>query len=467
MSAVEDLDKTFEHYFFADQTIKDHLAYFLSSTTTEDQASKKKMLCLYGVPGSGKKTMLKGLCKGLGYRLVSVKLGEVTNEDGHVVGAFRTDLNAIAARIVHALDGLKGERVALILEDLDKINPPALHDGSVNFFEVLEQMQQYALQNNYKLEQVELSEVVFFATAKNLALVPSSLRQQLQVVRIPSYSEQDKLKIVENYLLPQILESLEMEGRVEFSANALVRLIREYTREGGLDQARRELEIITKKLQVRPHTLNGRPIHRIYRNHLEKYLGSPRFPVKQDYAEDHVGTVALLGKSERGGCILVLEALALAGKGGVVITGNTDRLFRESVRVAVSYLRTRAGTYGIDQNFISRFDLHLHVQYGQIPKFGVSAGSGILIALVSALSGRPVKEKLGVTGEISLKGSILGVDDIRDKVLGARQEGVSTIVLPKENQRDVERLSGEIKRGIEISLVDNADDLLAQAIKWQ
>ncbi len=456
----------FSKNFFADHSVCDQFLYFFASKELHDKGTYHKILCLHGVPGAGKRTMLRELCRALGWELVTVKLGEVTSGDGQVVGSFRTDLNAIAARVVHALDGLAGENVALLLEDLDKINPPAMHNANINFFSVVEQMQQYAVQNNYKQDQIDLGTVTFMATAKNLATVPSGLHEQLQVVTLPAYSESDKLKIVKKYILPQLTETYRLEGRCQFSENAIKKLIREYSREGGVRQVKADLETICKKIVLRLSDKNEGRLERVFSNHIAKLMGPPRYPLYKDQDKDKIGVISLLGKSDKGGCTLLMESLVLLGDGKVLITGNTDRLFEESANVAVSYLRSNAKSIGIKEDFFRRFDMHLHMQYGQVPKYGVSAGTGIVTVLVSALSGKPVRGNIGVTGEVSLHGRILGVNDIRDKVLGACQAGLTDIFLPLENTREARNLSVDIQRSINIFMVDDVQDLLTKAIVW-
>jgi len=469
---VEIIKDAFGASFFADESVREQFLYYFASIKRKHESSEQTILCLYGVPGTGKKTMLQALCSALDWKLVTIKLGEVKNEEGQVVGSFRTDLNAVTARIIHALDGSKDDgsndqNIAILLEDIDNINPPELHGATINFFEILEQMQQYAIQNNFQQHAVDLTKVPFFATARNLATIPAGLQDQLQFVYIPSYNEQDKLRITKRYILPQLEECHQLHGMFFFSHNALVRLIREYTREGGVRQVKKELNVICKKLVIKFSVRQDPGPVRIYANRLEHYLGPPRYPRYTEQDQNTIGVVSLLGSSDRGGCTMVLESLALQGQGNIFLTGNTDKLFEESARVAVNCLRVCAQGYRIEEDFIKKYDLHLHMQYGQVPKYGVSGGAAIIIALASALSNKPVRGNMGVTGEISLKGRILGVNNIRDKVLGACQAGLTHVLLPKENERDVHHLSREIGRGIAISLVDNVHDLLEQAIIWR
>jgi len=355
----------------------------------------------------------------------------------------------------------------VLLENLDKVDTTGMRNPSVDFFEVLNYTQDYAVKNRYQASPVDFSRVTFIATASNLSTVPSGLLDQMMMIPIPSYSEREKIKIARGFLMPKLCSDFGLGNHVAISENALSGVIRHYTREAGISELERNLALIFKRASVRIHEKGRSHDIRVYRNHLPLYLGPGRADAYTEAGRDEVGIVRVLGRNERGGCTLVLEVLALEGEGQLVFTGNTDKIFQESAMVARDYVRTCATEYGIQENFHKARDMHLHMLKGSAPKYGVSAGLAIVTGLVSALSKKPVKGDVAMTGEISLHGRVLGVGEIRDKILGAWQAGIKTIFLPGENEPDLKQIPKEVRNDVTIRLADKVDTVLRQAIVWK
>lgn len=450
---------------YIDQTVRDTLLEFFSIRNLKRDSSDKTILCLLAPPGMGKRTLIKSLCSALSWNLIRIPIGASKNGDGTVVGNRRSDLNAIAGRIVHALSDICPSETMVVLEDLHQLDSSLLSNPSVNFFEVINHVQNFAIKNNYQQTPVDFSQIYFFATARNLSAIPPGLLEQMEIVTIPGYTEGQKIRIAEQFILPELMKNCGLEDKLVISENALVDIVRNYTREAGVTALKHHLNKICKTAARRIY--EEKNIVRIYRNNLVKYLGPQRFSFYENNGNNEIGLVKVLGRSDRGGCVVLLEVLFLSGEGQLVVTGNTDKIFQESVKVARDYVRSCAAEFGIEQDFYKKYDIHVHMLQGSTPKYGVSAGIAIVTALVSALSGKPVKGDVGMTGEISLYGKVFGVRDIRDKVLGASQAGINTIFLPRENERDLLSIPKETQRRVTIHLVDNLPAVLKEAIVWE
>jgi|GEM_PF-2021137 len=460
------LRRAVESNFFVDQSVREALIEFFALRNLKTVNAANKILCLLAPRGMGKVSLVLSLCSALSWPLVRISIGTMRNGEGAVLGYRRSDLNAIAGRIVHALGGRAPDNSVVLLENLDKVDTTGMRNPSVDFLEVLSYTQDYAIKNRYQASAVDFSEITFVATASNLSTVPSGLLDQLMVIPIPSYSEREKMKIARGFIIPRLCRDFGLGDHVAISDNALSGVIRQYTREAGIAEMERNLGVIFKRASVRFNERGGDHKIRVCRNHLPFYLGPAKVDGYMEAGKDEAGIVRVLGRSEKGGCLLVLEMLALPGEGQLIFTGNTDKIFQESAMVARDYVRTCVAEYGIQENFHKTRDLHLHMLKGSAPKYGVSAGLAIVTGLVSALSKKPVRGDVAMTGEISLHGRVLGVREIRDKVMGAWQAGIGTVFLPGENEPDLKQIPKEVRRGITIRLADRVETVLREAILW-
>ncbi len=465
-SILTAVEKHLERTVYVDPGVLARLAEYMALKRSRPSANPKSILCLTGPPGMGKGLIVRSLCEALGWRLIRIPVGEIRHEDETLLGRRRADLNATAGRIIHALQAMGVEEAIVLLEGIDRIDLTGVGKGSADFFEVLDYVQDYAIKNNYLHSPLDLSKVVFMATANNVATVPPGVREWMEILPLPSYTEEEKLKIARRYLIPDLAESYSLQKRVELSEKALRTVVRRYTREAGVAELRTNLKTLFRAGLKSLEREGGKGRLRISTRNLRRYLGPPRFFLDPDHEKDEIGRVTVLGKSEKGGWPLILELLVMKGEGKLMTTGNTDKMFQESAWVALDYIRSQHERFGIEEDFYRQYDFHLHLPEATVPKYGVSAGLAIVTALVSGLTGRPVRRKVGMTGEITLHGKVLGVGDVRDKVLGAYQAELKAVFIPKENEGAVANLPSAMKREMRIVAVESVETVLREAIVW-
>jgi ATP-dependent Lon protease len=449
---------------YVDRHVKERLLEFVSLRRMDQPPAGRTILCLLSASGMGKAFIVKSLCEALSFQCVSIPIGEMRDDRDVLLGTRRSDLNATAGRIVHALKEADDSKpVIVLLENLDKTDLSGAGSASAGFFEVLDYMQDFAVRNQYLSGRMDLARVIFIATAANLSTIPSAIREQMEVLAIPSYTENQKLRIATGYLIPGLLIKYGMQGRIIFSGNALKSVIRNYTRESGVAELSGCLTRIIRKLSGR-NSNDRSVVQRVSVQSIRKYLGPAVFNAYSVAGQDVPGIVTILGKSEKGGYPLTLELVLLKGTGNIIVTGNTDKMLQESAMVAVDYVRSRCCDFNIQDDFFKQYDIHIHLLEGSTPKYGVSAGLAIAVALLSALLKRPVRPGTGMTGEVSLHGRVFGVRDIRDKVIGALQSGITTIILPGENEPDLRALPRDIRASGSFILVNDVETALHHAL---
>lgn len=429
-----------------------------------NRKSKNSILCLLGARGMGRTSIVRSLCSALSMGLIIIPVGEVKGEDGYLIGNRRSDMNATAGRIINALESTKQARTVVLLQNIDRVDTQGLGNTSVSFFAVVNQVYEYARRNNYISEPVDFSKVFFMATAANISTVPQGFREELDIVGIPSYTEDEKIRIARGYLIPRFLEDFGLADRFEISDNALRRLIREYTREAGVTELKALLGTACRRALRDMASVANKTARRINAANLSSHVGLSKYRFRPAKGSGEVGAITLLGRNDRGGCTLTLETLASDGQGRIVFTGNVDNTFQEAAYVAVDYLRSKHKEFGLEADFHKTHDLHLHIMEATTPKYGVSAGMAVVAGLVSSLTNRPVRGDVAMTGEISLHGKVLGVGDIRDKLLAACQAGIRTVFMPCDNQRDLKFIPREITRRLRIVLVEEAEKAVKQAL---
>jgi ATP-dependent Lon protease len=454
------LEAALERAVFVDPSVRERLALHVRGRGEPGRG--RVILCLLGAPGMGKAAIVRALGDALSLAVVRIPIGEIRGEEETILGSRRADLNATAGRIIHGLGGLPAREAIVLLENIDRTDVSGTRHASVGFFEVLDYVHTVAVNERHLPGPLDFSKVVFMATARNLASIPPGLREQMEFVVLPSYTEFQKLRIARNFLLPEAARLHGIDGTVGISDAALRTVIRRYTREGGVGELRAQLSSVIR--QAAPRHAGARVAAlKISTTQIPGFLGPERFPSHRA-GGNRVGAVTLLGMSDKGGCPVTLELIAPPGGGKVLVTGNADKLFHESALVAVGYVQSHHRALGVEADFMRNRDIHVHLLEGTTPKHGVSAGLAIVTALVSALTGKPVRGDAGLTGEIGLHGQVLPVGDIRDKILGAFQAELRAVLLPRGNTGDLAAIPREVRRALEFVVVDDVAQALKHAV---
>ena len=436
---------------------------------TEDTIRRVRegvILCFVGPPGVGKTSLGRSIAHALGRKFIRISLGGMRDE-AEIRGHRRTYIGAMPGRIIQAIRRVETRNPVFMLDEVDKLTFDFHGDPASALLEVLDPEQNSEFRDHYLEVAFDLSQVMFITTANLLEPIPGPLRDRMEIIQIPSYTEREKTEIAKGYLIPrQLRENGLLEGEVTFTTDALQAIIRGHTREAGVRNLERQIGSVCRKVVTR--IAEGKTEHiEITPESVREFLGRRRFFGNEEIAErtSVAGVATGLAYTPTGGDVLFIEATRMPGEKGFQLTGSLGEVMQESARAALSYVRARAKDLGLDPGFFSQSDIHLHVPAGAQPKDGPSAGVAMGTALVSLISGRPVRADVAMTGEITLRGQVLPVGGIKEKVLAAHRSGLKKVILPKRNEGNLEDISEEVKKDIQFIFVETIDDVLAAALE--
>ncbi|PKN25612.1 MAG: endopeptidase La [Deltaproteobacteria bacterium HGW-Deltaproteobacteria-21] len=463
---VTEAEKILDEDHYGLKKPKERILEYLAVQTLTKKI-KGPILCLVGPPGVGKTSVAKSVARATGRNFVRLSLGGVRDE-AEIRGHRRTYIGALPGKIIQYLRKAKSSNPVFCLDEVDKMSTDFRGDPSAALLEVLDPEQNFAFNDHYLDLDYDLSDVLFITTANTLHNIPLPLQDRMEIIRLPGYTELEKLNIAKQFLVKKQVEQNGLEGvDLEFSDKTILAIIRNYTREAGVRNLEREISHVCRKV-AKEVVAHGKDTKiRITANSLHKYLGVIKYRFGRTEEVDQVGLTTGLAWTDVGGELLQTEVAIMPGKGSLVLTGKLGEVMQESAQAALSYVRTRARQLRLPDKFYEKIDIHIHVPEGAIPKDGPSAGIALATSIVSALTRKPVDRNIAMTGEITLRGRVLPIGGLKEKILAAHRGHVTKVLIPMDNKKDIEEIPQRILKRVELVLVSHMDEVLKQALVFK
>lgn len=459
---LEDAERILDEDHYGMEKVKERMLEFLAVRNLTKKGDSP-IICLVGPPGTGKTSIAKSVARALDKKYVRISLGGVRDE-AEIRGHRKTYVGAMPGRIANGLKNAGVRNPLMLLDEIDKISSDYKGDTASALLEVLDSEQNSKFRDHYVELPLDLSEVLFIATANSLQTIPRPLLDRMEIIEVSSYTENEKAHIAREHLIAKQMEKNGLqEGQLSISDNALEKLIRGYTREAGVRNLERKIGEICRKAAREIYQKNKKTV-KITENSLEKLLGKEKYNFDLINETDEIGIVRGLAWTSVGGDTLQIEVNIMPGKGEFQLTGQLGDVMKESAKAGISYIRSVSEQYGIDKEFFQEWDIHIHIPEGAVPKDGPSAGITMATAMLSAITRRKVRKDVAMTGEITLRGRVLPIGGLKEKTLAAKNAGIKTICVPKKNEPDISEIAQEIKRGLEIVFVENMEQVLDVAL---
>ncbi|NNJ08737.1 endopeptidase La [Chloroflexales bacterium ZM16-3] len=468
--SIAEAQKVLDEDHFGLERVKERILEFLAVRKLAGNKMRSPILCFVGPPGVGKTSLGRSISRALNRQFIRTSLGGVRDE-AEIRGHRRTYIGAMPGRVIQGMKSVKSNSPVYVLDEVDKVGTDFRGDPTSALLEVLDPEQNSTFSDHYLEIPFDLSKVIFIATANQLEPIPSPLRDRMEIIEIGGYTEDEKLGIARGFLVPKQREfhGLKTE-QLEITDGAVLKLVREYTREAGVRNLERELATLCRKVARKvasagePGAPTPQDTYVIDTADVSTYLGPERFTYGLAEERDEIGVATGVAWTSAGGDILSIEVLPVKGKGGLLLTGQLGDVMKESAQAAVSYVRSKADQLGIDTNYFEEHNIHIHVPEGAVPKDGPSAGITLTTALISAMTGRPVRRDVAMTGEVTLRGKVLGIGGLKEKTLAAHRAGIRTFILPKENAKDIVELPEKVRQDLNLIPVTSMDEVLKVAL---